>query len=91
MPYKVNERRKNRKFNLKSRVELSFDYDVNEYHLYLRYHTSFEYVFLAEQTGTFWYHSHNGIQRLDGLFGALTIYEKGKQAMFFYFLINYFR
>ena len=32
--------------------------------------------------GTFWYHSHNGIQRLDGLFGALTIYEKGKQDNF---------
>ena len=26
--------------------------------------------------GTYWYHSHNAIQRMDGLFGAIIIYGK---------------
>ena len=40
-------------------------------------HQNYTYVFRAEMPGTFWYHSHNGIQRLDGIFGGLTIYDKG--------------
>lgn len=39
-------------------------------------HQNYTYVFRAEIPGTFWYHSHNGIQRLDGIFGGLTIYDK---------------
>ena len=37
---------------------------------------NFTYVWRAEQTGTYWYHSHNAIQRLDGLFGGILIYER---------------
>ena len=37
--------------------------------------TSFRYIFEAANTGTFWYHSHTGGQRTDGLFGSLIIKE----------------
>lgn len=36
---------------------------------------SFRYIFKAEPTGTFWYHSHSNTQRTDGLFGGLVIME----------------
>ena len=38
--------------------------------------TSFRYIFKATPSGTFWYHSHSGAQRTDGLFGALIVKEK---------------
>ena len=38
--------------------------------------TSFRYIFKARPSGTFWYHSHTGSQRLNGLFGALIVREK---------------
>ena len=38
--------------------------------------TSFTYAFNATPSGTFWYHSHSGTQRTDGLFGALIVKEK---------------
>ena len=38
--------------------------------------TSFRYIFKAMPSGTFWYHSHSGAQRTDGLFGALIVKEK---------------
>ena len=41
-------------------------------------YSTFKYVFKAEYEGSYWYHSHNGIQRMDGLFGGLTIYDPGK-------------
>ena len=37
---------------------------------------SFRYIFKATPSGTFWYHSHSGAQRTDGLFGALIVKEK---------------
>ena len=37
--------------------------------------TTFRYIFEATPTGTFWYHSHSGAQRTDGLFGALIVKE----------------
>ena len=37
--------------------------------------TSFRYIFKAMPSGTFWYHSHSGAQRTDGLFGALIVKE----------------
>ena len=37
--------------------------------------TSFRYIFKAAPSGTFWYHSHSGAQRSDGLFGALIVKE----------------
>ncbi|XP_028402557.1 laccase-2-like [Dendronephthya gigantea] len=38
--------------------------------------SSFRYIFEATPAGTFWYHSHSGPQRTDGLFGALIVKEK---------------
>ena len=37
--------------------------------------TSFQYKYIALPSGTYWYHSHSGTQRSDGLFGALIIRE----------------
>ena len=37
---------------------------------------SFDYIFLAEPSGTHWYHSHVGSQKSDGLFGGLVILER---------------
>ncbi|CAB4044527.1 L-ascorbate oxidase-like, partial [Paramuricea clavata] len=38
--------------------------------------SSFRYIFEATPSGTFWYHSHSGPQRTDGLFSALIVKEK---------------
>lgn len=38
--------------------------------------TTFRYIFKAFPSGTFWYHSHLGPQRLDGLTGGLIIREQ---------------
>ena len=35
---------------------------------------SFQYTFNLDQAGTYWYHSHSGVQYTDGLKGALIIY-----------------
>ncbi|KAL3866697.1 hypothetical protein ACJMK2_043978 [Sinanodonta woodiana] len=40
---------------------------------------TFTYEFLAEPTGTFWYHSHMGGQRTMGAFGALIIRNRMKE------------
>ena len=37
---------------------------------------SFRYIFKAKPSGTFWYHSHIGAQRANGLFGAIVVKEK---------------
>ena len=37
---------------------------------------TFTYVWKAEHAGTYWYHSHNSIQRMDGLFGGIVVYDK---------------
>ena len=37
---------------------------------------SFRYIFKAAPSGTFWYHSHMGSQRTNGLFGALIVRER---------------
>ena len=31
--------------------------------------------FYADEAGTFWYHSHQGPQRMDGLFGAFIVHD----------------
>ncbi|XP_069112423.1 uncharacterized protein [Argopecten irradians] len=36
-------------------------------------HSTFQYQFLAELPGTHYWHAHAGLQRADGLFGALVI------------------
>ena len=38
--------------------------------------TNFTYIFNATPSGTFWYHSHSGTQRTDGLYGTLIVREK---------------
>ena len=38
--------------------------------------SSLRYIFKAGPSGTFWYHSHMGSQRANGLFGALIVREK---------------
>jgi len=40
---------------------------------------SFQYYFRADPPGTFWYHSHQVTQRLDGFFGALIIHESAEK------------
>lgn len=35
--------------------------------------STFQYRFRAHDTGTYWWHSHAGLQRADGLFGSLII------------------
>ncbi|XP_033122698.1 laccase-1-like [Anneissia japonica] len=35
--------------------------------------TSFVYKFVADPPGTHWWHSHNGVQRGDGAYGALIV------------------
>lgn len=37
--------------------------------------TTFTYIFQADPPGTYWYHSHAGSQRTDGLYGGLIIRE----------------
>lgn len=52
---------------------------------------SFTYRFIANPPGTHWYHSHNELQRIDGLFGALIVRrfkEKGMVPPHFPLLIN---
>ena len=38
--------------------------------------TSFRYIFKASNAGTFWYHSHSGFQRGDGMLGGLIIKDR---------------
>ena len=38
--------------------------------------TTFTYRFPIRQTGTYWYHSHSGLQEQRGLFGAIVILPK---------------
>ena len=37
--------------------------------------SSFSYEYTANPSGTFWYHSHSGAQRTDGIYGALVVQE----------------
>ncbi|KAJ3563162.1 hypothetical protein NP233_g9118 [Leucocoprinus birnbaumii] len=36
---------------------------------------TFQYVFNADAAGSYWYHSHFGVQYCDGLRGALVVYD----------------
>ena len=44
--------------------------------------SSFRYIFRAYPAGTYWYHSHSGAQRTDGLFGALIVREDAEQNLY---------
>ena len=37
--------------------------------------SSYSYEYTASPSGTFWYHSHSGAQRTDGIYGALVVQE----------------
>ena len=37
--------------------------------------SSYSYEYTARPSGTFWYHSHSGAQRTDGIYGALVVQE----------------
>ena len=37
---------------------------------------SFRYIFKVNQAGTFWYHSHSGFQRADGMAGVLVVRDR---------------
>lgn len=41
--------------------------------------TSFTYRFPIKQSGTYWYHSHTGLQEQRGLYGAIVIHPKTEQ------------
>ena len=41
--------------------------------------SSFRYIFKAIPSGTFWYHSHTGTQRTDGMFGGLIVLESDQE------------
>ena len=43
------------------------------------YH-SFTYIFNATQYGTHWYHSHNGMQRTEGAYGALIVKQDAESS-----------
>jgi L-ascorbate oxidase len=40
--------------------------------------TSFQYKFVASDSGTHFYHAHAGTQRADGVFGPLIVHEYEK-------------
>ncbi|KAL9951973.1 hypothetical protein ACROYT_G044736 [Oculina patagonica] len=42
---------------------------------------SFTYRFIADPPGTHWYHSHNDLQRVDGLYGALIVHRSKERGV----------
>lgn len=42
-------------------------------------HSTFQYKFKASHPGTFFWHAHGGMQRSNGIFGALVIRQSSKQ------------
>lgn len=42
--------------------------------------SSFTYEFNVEQAGTYWYHSHSGLQELMGMYGPIVIDPAGAEA-----------
>lgn len=45
-------------------------------------HTTFRYNFIADHEGTHWWHSHIGMQRTDGAFGALIVRQPMKKIQY---------
>lgn len=41
---------------------------------------SFTYRFIADPPGTHWYHSHNELQRIDGLFGTFIVHRQKERS-----------
>ncbi len=44
-------------------------------------HTTHLYKFPIIQTGTYWYHSHSGLQEQSGVYGALILHKKQKDTL----------
>ena len=42
---------------------------------------TFTYRFTLEQSGTYWYHSHSGMQELTGIYGALIVEPRGGETI----------
>ncbi len=42
-------------------------------------HESYTYKFLIRQSGTYWYHSHFGLQEQEGVIGAIVIAKKNEK------------
>ncbi|HKR93230.1 copper resistance system multicopper oxidase [Novosphingobium sp.] len=42
-------------------------------------HSSFTYEFTIEQAGTYWYHSHSGLQEFMGMYGPIVIDPAGAE------------
>ncbi|KAK9357056.1 multicopper oxidase-domain-containing protein [Lipomyces doorenjongii] len=40
---------------------------------------SFTYRIILSQSGTFWWHSHSSTQRIDGMAGAMVVYDLGEE------------
>ena len=51
-------------------------------------HRSFTYEFIASPAGTHWYHSHQSMMRLDGMFGLLIVHDKPPVIPYFPIAIN---
>lgn len=43
--------------------------------------TTFTYRFKVQQSGTYWYHSHSGMQELTGMYGAIIIDPAGPETI----------
>jgi FtsP/CotA-like multicopper oxidase with cupredoxin domain len=48
----------------------------------IHFGSTFRYTFEALQTGTFFYHSHVGHQKANGIYGALIVREKENEKLF---------
>ena len=42
---------------------------------------TFTYRFRLEQSGTYWYHSHSGMQELTGMYGAIIVEPRGGETI----------
>ena len=43
-------------------------------------HSDFTYEFPIRQAGTYWYHSHSGLQEQRGVYGSIVIHPRGGEA-----------
>jgi len=40
----------------------------------------YKFTIPADQSGTFWYHSHTGVSRADGLYGGLVVHNPASRS-----------
>jgi FtsP/CotA-like multicopper oxidase with cupredoxin domain len=46
----------------------------------IKAHSSFTYQIPVRHSGTYWYHSHTGLQRQRGIYGAMVFYPKERES-----------